>query len=176
MSVPMEMTAAAFSVASRSSGRMAEKSVVAAFVRKPEEMVYEFTQSECQGHRPICLTTLAYARLSTMIFASSGKCHPYHSYSTLAPNLGDRRVAYLDAHSVDVDFLVQVVEQCDGLYNHRVHFIWREFDFKASRKDSQFTSIMARSNNKGMLTDLDYGSTPAASYSSLSHRHHPRAH
>ena len=35
MSVPIEMTAAAFSVASRSSGRMAAKSVVAAFVRKP---------------------------------------------------------------------------------------------------------------------------------------------
>ena len=36
MSVPIEMAAAAFKVASRSSGRMAAKSVVAAFVRKPE--------------------------------------------------------------------------------------------------------------------------------------------
>ena len=35
MSVPIEMTAAAFRVASSSSGRMAAKSVEAAFVRKP---------------------------------------------------------------------------------------------------------------------------------------------
>ena len=35
MSVPIEMTAAAFRVASRSSGRVSAKSVEAAFVRKP---------------------------------------------------------------------------------------------------------------------------------------------
>lgn len=35
ISVPMEISAAALTVASRSSGRMAAKSVVAAFVLKP---------------------------------------------------------------------------------------------------------------------------------------------
>ena len=63
ISVPMDISAAALTVASRSSGRIEAKSVVAAFVLKP-----------------IALITLAYARLSTMIFASSGKCQPYHSY------------------------------------------------------------------------------------------------
>ena len=37
MSVPIEMTAAAFRVASSSSGRIAAKSVEAAFVRKPKD-------------------------------------------------------------------------------------------------------------------------------------------
>jgi len=63
ISVPMDISAAALTVASSSSGRIEAKSVVAAFVLKP-----------------IALMTLAYARLSTMIFASSGKCQPYHSY------------------------------------------------------------------------------------------------
>ena len=63
ISVPMEISAAALTVASSSSGRIEAKSVVAAFVLKP-----------------IVLITLAYARLSTMIFVSSGKCQPYHSY------------------------------------------------------------------------------------------------
>lgn len=35
ISVPIEISAAALSTASRSSGRMAAKSVIAAFVRKP---------------------------------------------------------------------------------------------------------------------------------------------
>lgn len=35
ISVPMEMTAAALRTSSKSSGRISEKSVVAAFVRKP---------------------------------------------------------------------------------------------------------------------------------------------
>ena len=35
ISVPMDISAAALTVASNSSGRMAAKSVVAAFVRKP---------------------------------------------------------------------------------------------------------------------------------------------
>ena len=62
ISVPMEISAAALTVASRSSGRIEAKSVVAALVLKPMSLI-----------------TLAYARLSTMIFASSGKCQPYHS-------------------------------------------------------------------------------------------------
>lgn len=37
ISVPMEISAAALSTASRSSGRIAAKSVVAALVRKPEK-------------------------------------------------------------------------------------------------------------------------------------------
>lgn len=37
ISVPIEISAAAFTVASRSSGRMEERSVVEAFVRKPVE-------------------------------------------------------------------------------------------------------------------------------------------
>lgn len=37
ISVPIEISAAALSTASRSSGRMVAKSVVAAFVRKPEK-------------------------------------------------------------------------------------------------------------------------------------------
>ena len=37
ISVPMEISAAALRTASRSSGKMAAKSVVAAFVRKPEK-------------------------------------------------------------------------------------------------------------------------------------------
>lgn len=38
ISVPIEISAAAFSTASRSSGRMAAKSVEDAFVRKPLEI------------------------------------------------------------------------------------------------------------------------------------------
>ena len=81
MSVPMEMTAAAFNVASKSSGRMEAKSVEAAFVRKPAQDVSTnaYTDCDCLDHSPIALITFAYAMLSTMIFAISGKCQPYHS-------------------------------------------------------------------------------------------------
>jgi hypothetical protein len=34
--------------------------------------------------KPILVTTRAYARLSFRIFASSGKCHPYHSFTRMA--------------------------------------------------------------------------------------------
>jgi len=94
ISVPMDISAAAFTVASRSSGRIEAKSVVAAFVLKP-----------------IALITLAYARLSTMIFASSGKCQPYHSCGECV-NLKKakrRDEWYLHPHRVDVDLLVEVV-------------------------------------------------------------------
>ena len=65
--------------------------------------------------------------LSTMIFAISGKCHPYHSCkhtSRLLRLLHTPGDAYLDTHSVYVDLLVKVIEESDGLNNHSVHLIW----------------------------------------------------
>lgn len=67
-------------------------------------------ESRVEGERalPIRRMVLAYATLSLMILAISGKCQPYHSfernfeYKRLSRNL----VLYLDPHGVDVDFLV----------------------------------------------------------------------
>ena len=58
ISVPMEISAAALRTASRSSGRMLEKSVDIALVRKPGEMISEGmkTGKVCI---PMCRMTLA---------------------------------------------------------------------------------------------------------------------
>ena len=108
ISVPIEISAAALSTASRSSGRSAAKEVVAAFVRKP-----------------ICRMTFAYAILSVMILAISGKCQPYHSYVKVN-NLATLRWAfyYLDSHGINVDFLVKIVQKSDRLDHHGNNLVW----------------------------------------------------
>ncbi len=49
--------------------------------------------------------------LSVMILAISGKCHPYHSWVPCEKvfRVGVRG-AYLDTHSIDIDFFVQVIQ------------------------------------------------------------------
>ena len=69
--------------------------------------------------------TLAYARLSTMIFAISGKCQPYHSYVKVN-NLATLRWTfyYLDSHGINVDFLVKIVQKSDRLDHHGINLVW----------------------------------------------------
>lgn len=137
MSVPIEMEAAAFSVASRSSGRMAAKSVVTAFVRKP--MRFRFSElikrHSWKIRSPIALMTLAYAMLSTMILAISGKCQPYHSYpydvKCQHPLRPLERMIDLHTHSVDVNLLVEVIEESDSLDDHGVDLVRRELELES---------------------------------------------
>lgn len=67
ISVPIETSAADFKADSSSSGRIDERSQSAQFVRTP-----------------IIFTVFAKARLSTINFAISGKCQPYHSFARMA--------------------------------------------------------------------------------------------
>ena len=56
--------------------------------------------------------TLAYAMLSEMILAISGKCQPYHSFergSSFVSNLCSRKTN-LYSHSIDIDFFIEIVE------------------------------------------------------------------
>lgn len=72
-------------------------------------------------------TTFAYAILSTMIFASSGKCQPYHSCKQILLSIKELHLfgtdSYLHSHRVYVDLLVQVVQQCNCLHNHGVNLV-----------------------------------------------------
>ena len=63
----MEISAAALSVCSISSGRISDRSEAEVLVRKPTARI-----------------TLAYAMLSVMILPISGKCQPYHSFTRMA--------------------------------------------------------------------------------------------
>jgi len=53
ISVPMEISAAALSIASRSSGRTVAKSVVAAFVRKPDKRPLREDRKKVKGTYPL---------------------------------------------------------------------------------------------------------------------------
>lgn len=61
ISVPMESSAAALRIASRSSGRMAAKSVVAAFVRKPLKRGY---QGSAKQKKLICIAYIPIRRIT----------------------------------------------------------------------------------------------------------------
>ena len=60
ISVPMEISAAALSTASRSSGRRVAKSVVAAFVRKPEKRK-EINEGQVEGERVVPIRRMVLA-------------------------------------------------------------------------------------------------------------------
>jgi hypothetical protein len=72
------------------------------------------------------------------ILASSGKCQPYHSCHDVGLHIFVMKsrtigMPYLDSHSVNVDLLVQIVEQCNGLDNHGVYLVRREFELEPAK-------------------------------------------
>lgn len=78
-----------------------------------------------------------------MILAISGKCHPYHSYERRIANhqpplhhTRERAGTHLDAHRVDVDLLVEVIEESDGLNDHGVDLVGGELELVAASTNS----------------------------------------
>jgi len=61
ISVPMEISAAALSTASRSSGRMVAKSVVAAFVRKPAQERKKVSEGQVEAERALPIRRMVLA-------------------------------------------------------------------------------------------------------------------
>ena len=62
---------------------------------------------------PISWMTLAYAILSEMILAISGKCQPYHSFERKLSFMSHQicsRETDLYSHSIDIDFFVKIIK------------------------------------------------------------------